>query len=128
MLTLGEPIQFSNAQWKQVKDAEIKIIELSLLKVDKAKNKIKAFHFSDKNSLAFDTVYSALGCRKNNRLGTDIGARIKKGELFVNKYQQTNIKGLYAAGDIVSGLNQICVAQPQGAIAATAINKYCQKM
>jgi thioredoxin reductase (NADPH) len=37
---------------------------------------------------------------------------------------QTSIDGLYAAGDVVHGLNQICVATGQAAIAATAIHHY----
>ena len=42
--------------------------------------------------------------------------------LTVDSHQQTTIPGLYAIGDIVAGLNQICVATGQAAIAATAIH------
>ena len=34
----------------------------------------------------------------------------------------TNVEGLYAAGDVVQGLDQISVACGQAAIAATAIH------
>ncbi|SNS87210.1 hypothetical protein SAMN06265795_10856 [Noviherbaspirillum humi] len=38
----------------------------------------------------------------------------------------TSVPGLYAAGDVVSGLNQIAVATGQAAIAATAIHNSLQ--
>ena len=52
---------------------------------------------------------------------------MSKGSLIVNKRQETSVRGLYAAGDIVSGLNQICVAESQAAIAATAIHEKLNK-
>lgn len=44
------------------------------------------------------------------------------GCLHVNDHQETSVDGLYAAGDLVRGLNQISVAQAEGAIAATDIH------
>ncbi len=46
----------------------------------------------------------------------------ENGELFVDQHYQTSIEGLYAVGDVVNGLNQICVASAHAAIAATAIH------
>jgi len=40
----------------------------------------------------------------------------------VDDRQQTSIPGLYAAGDMVRGLNQITTAQGEAAIAATAMH------
>lgn len=44
------------------------------------------------------------------------------GRIFADKRQRTSVPGVYAAGDIVRGLNQISVAMGQAAIAATAIH------
>src|SRR5690606_32689291 len=41
------------------------------------------------------------------------------GELKVDSHQQAGRPGLYAVGDVVSGLNQISVAVGQAAVAAT---------
>jgi thioredoxin reductase (NADPH) len=41
---------------------------------------------------------------------------------IVGRHQRTSVEGLYAAGDVVLGLNQISVAQAEGAIAATDIH------
>ena len=41
--------------------------------------------------------------------------------LFVSAHQEASVAGLYAAGDLVRGLNQISVANGEAAIAATAV-------
>jgi len=73
--------------------------------------------------LVFDVAYSALGCTPQNHLAASLGARMDDSNaLRVNSHQQTSIEGLYAAGDIVRGLNQVVVAAAEAAIAATDIH------
>lgn len=71
----------------------------------------------------FDMIYGALGTLVNSGLAQTLGARCtENGELLVDDHQQTSVDGLYAAGDIVAGLNQITVAMGHAAIAATAVH------
>ena len=42
--------------------------------------------------------------------------------LFTGEHQETSVEGLYAAGDLVRGLNQIGVAVGEAALAATAVH------
>ena len=71
----------------------------------------------------FDLVYSALGTSPNAELARALGARLSDDRcLAVDDHQQTSVPGLYAAGDVVRGLNQIAVAGAEAAIAATAIH------
>lgn len=71
----------------------------------------------------FDLVYSALGASPNTDLARGLGARMgDDGRLCVDAHQATSVPGLYAAGDVVRGLNQIAVAGAEAAIAATAIH------
>jgi thioredoxin reductase (NADPH) len=72
---------------------------------------------------SFDLVYSALGTSPNADLAGSLGARLgEDGRLFTDPHQQTSIPRLYAAGDVVRGLNQIAVATAEAAVAATAIH------
>lgn len=72
----------------------------------------------------FDCLYLALGCEMQSRLAVQWGAaHDADGNLMVNAHQQTSLEGLYAAGDVVRGLNQIAVATAEAAIAATDIHK-----
>ncbi|OGN44096.1 MAG: pyridine nucleotide-disulfide oxidoreductase [Caulobacterales bacterium RIFCSPHIGHO2_01_FULL_70_19] len=74
-------------------------------------------------SRAFDLVYSALGTSPNAQLARAVGAAVgDDGRLVVDAHQRTSVAGLYAAGDVVRGLNQIAVATAEAAIGATAIH------
>jgi thioredoxin reductase (NADPH) len=71
----------------------------------------------------FDHLYLALGCEPQSRLARACGASCDAaGNLTVDAHQQTSVANLYAAGDVVRGLNQIAVATGEAAIAATAIH------
>lgn len=71
----------------------------------------------------FEVLYAALGTIVNSSLAKLLGAACTtEGYLIVDEHQQTSVDGLYAAGDIVAGLNQITVAMGQATIAATAIH------
>ena len=78
---------------------------------------------------AFDLVYSALGASPNAELARGLGARLSDdGRLEVDLHQATSVPGLYAAGDVVRGLNQIAVATAEAAVAATDIHNRLRRM
>jgi len=77
----------------------------------------------DGELLHADVLYSALGSRPQTGLARSLGASCdEKGKLQVDHHCRTDVPGLYAAGDVTGGLDQIAVAMGQGAIAATAIH------
>jgi thioredoxin reductase (NADPH) len=77
----------------------------------------------DGSAHAFDVLYAALGCHPRIELATALGAeRDTTGNLAVDAHKQTNVRGLYAAGDVTGGLDQLVVAMGEAAIAATAIH------
>jgi thioredoxin reductase (NADPH) len=75
------------------------------------------------NKEVFDSVYPFLGADTTAGIVATLGAALsEKGELLVDRQQMTTVPGLYAIGDIVSGLNQISVAVGQAALAATHLH------
>jgi len=71
----------------------------------------------------FDCLYLALGCRMNSEIAVAVGAAHDDDlNLRVDDHQRTSVQDLYAAGDVVRGLNQITVAGGEAAIAATAMH------
>lgn len=78
---------------------------------------------SDGSLHRFDVLYCALGLTVNSSLAADLGARRDNdGQLLVDEHYQTSVAGLYCAGDVVQGLNQIIIGCGHAAIAATAIH------
>ena len=72
--------------------------------------------------LAFDSIYPAMGSVIRSDLAVAAGARATdEGCLEVDDHQRTSIPGLFAAGDVVRGLDQISHAMGEAGVAATAI-------
>jgi thioredoxin reductase (NADPH) len=69
----------------------------------------------------FDSVYPALGSDTHIELAQQVGAALEEGNLVVDSHQRTSVPGLYAAGDVVLGLDQISHAMGEGGVAATTI-------
>jgi thioredoxin reductase (NADPH) len=75
----------------------------------------------------FDSVYPALGSDTHTQLAEMVGADLSKDACIkVDTHQRTSVPGLYAAGDVVMGLDQISHAMGEGGVAATTIrNDLC---
>ncbi|MDE2618959.1 MAG: NAD(P)/FAD-dependent oxidoreductase [Sphingomonadales bacterium] len=70
----------------------------------------------------FASVYPALGSEVRGELALALGAGAgADGGLRVDAHQRTTVPGLYAAGDVTLGLDQISRAMGEAAQAATAI-------
>jgi len=73
----------------------------------------------------FDVVYPALGVRPRTGLAVALGLRTDDaGCLDADAPFETQVPGLYSAGDIVEGLDQIAVAMAHGAIASTKAHNW----
>lgn len=75
----------------------------------------------------FDSIYPALGSDTHTQLAEMVGAKLSADQsIVVDRHMRTSVKGLYAAGDVVIGLDQISHSMGQGGVAATAIrNDLC---
>jgi thioredoxin reductase (NADPH) len=70
----------------------------------------------------FDTIYPALGSDTHTQLAEMAGADLSNDQCVkVDSHQRTSVPGLYAAGDVVIGLDQISHAMGEGGVAATTI-------
>jgi thioredoxin reductase (NADPH) len=82
----------------------------------------------DGSRYSVDVLYPALGGKVRAQLATHLGAECtESGYLKVDAHQRTTVPGLYAAGDVVDELNQICVGTAHAAIAATDIYNVLRK-
>ncbi len=73
-------------------------------------------------TMTIDGVFIAIGYTPNNELAKKLGIETdEEGYIKVDSGQRTNIKGIYAAGDITGGVKQIVTAVSQGAVAAMTI-------
>ncbi len=74
---------------------------------------------------SFDSVYPALGSHIRSELAVELGAEAtEEGCLTVDDHLETTVPGLFAAGDVVLGLDQISHAMGQAGVAATTIRNH----
>jgi thioredoxin reductase (NADPH) len=77
---------------------------------------------TDTGAHRFDTVYPALGSDIHGALARMLDvAQSDEGCIKVDAHQRTSVTGVYAAGDVVKGLDQISHAMGEGGVAATTI-------
>ena len=70
----------------------------------------------------FDSVYPALGSDTHTQLAEMLGAKLSADCcVIVDSHQRSSVPGLYAAGDVVLGLDQISHAMGEGGVASTTI-------
>lgn len=123
LLTLGRSLGLSEQDRNRMREAGIRVIETPMTALSFDGNKVAAFRAESGEEHRFDSVYSMLGVIVRSHLARALGAECDEdGNLLVDAHLQTSIPGFYAAGDVVSGLNQISVATGHAAIASTAIH------
>ena len=126
LMSLGARVALSAEGQRRAREMEIRVIDAAVDALEVEGDRIAAIRAGGEE-YRFDTMYSALGLTVRSELGVAAGAEHNdNGALIVDEHCQTSVKGLYAAGDTVAGLNQIVVAMGQAAIAATAIHNGCE--
>jgi thioredoxin reductase (NADPH) len=107
--------------------AEVAVLDEPVLAVACVEGKVR-LDLGAGRAVLFDAAYSGMGIAPQTDLVTDLGPRLAAdGRIETDARQQTSVPGLYAAGDVVTGLNQIAVAMAQGEIAATAVHNAARR-
>ncbi|RCV63887.1 thioredoxin reductase (NADPH) [Methanophagales archaeon] len=111
---------------KNLKEAGIRILWNSVIteiKGDTAVSSVVRYDkkTGDEDVLPVAGVFISIGEEPVNGLATQMGIMMdKSGYIITDKSQRTNLKRVYAAGDITGGVRQIVVACAEGAIAASS--------
>jgi thioredoxin reductase (NADPH) len=112
---------------KSLEDNKIPIIWNTVVKEirgDKLVTAVLLENTRDKSqsTMAMDGVFIAIGYVPNNELPKKLGVMTDgEGYVKIDASHRTNVKSVYAAGDITGGFKQIVTAVGQGAVAANTI-------
>jgi thioredoxin reductase (NADPH) len=124
LITLGETLSPEDDQ--RAREHGIRVITAPIETLEVEGDRINAVRAGGQEH-RFETLYSALGLKVRSDLALALGAEHDEvGALIVDDHNRTTVPGLYAAGDVVRGLNQIVVAMGHAAIAATDIHNHCE--
>jgi len=105
---------------RQLKEAGIECVDGPAQAVAIARNCITVN--TAEGRYTFDSIYPALGSDTHTQLAEMVGAKLAEdGCILCDSHQRASVPGLYAAGDVVHGLDQISHAMGEGGVAATTI-------
>ncbi len=88
---------------------------------------VESVQFEDGDTLEVKGVFVALGVAGSGELARKVGAETENGRIKVNEKMQTNLPGLYAAGDCTGGMLQVYKAVYDGATAGLAMLEYLKQ-
>ncbi len=112
----------SDARRRDLAEAGIALMETPVEAVTVTDGRISCLEM-DGHKHPFDVVYAALGVTPRTRLARDLGVALgDDGRLDCDLHGRTGAPGVWAAGDIVHGLNQVAVAVGEGSAAAIDVH------
>lgn len=84
--------------------------------------------FADGSREKFDGIFIACGTAGAFELSKKLGLETANNKIVTNEKRETNIPGIYAAGDCIAGLQQIAKAVYDGMIAGTEALKFLKSL
>ncbi len=116
---------------EQLNHSDVKIIRDAWVKEIRGGTEVEAVLLTDGDVLKVNGVFVELGAKGAMELAANLGV-VFDAETFsfieTNKKQETNIPGLYAAGDITGQPWQIAKAVGEGCVAGMEAAKYAKRL
>lgn len=102
-------------------------VNKSKIKAITGTNKVERIEFEDGTSMDCQEVFIALGEAGGSDFAKTLGIIQNGDNIKVNENMETNVKGIYASGNITGGLLQVCKDVYEGAKAALSAVNYIRK-
>ncbi len=123
--TNGKPMELSG---KYDNSAELFRIDTRQISKLDGSDFLQRIHFTDGTSEDIDGIFVASESASSIDFARKLGVLADGNKVVIDATQQTNLEGLFAAGDCASGFKQISVAVGQGALAGKAIADYVKSL
>jgi len=126
LMPLTHP-ELSSAEARALADAGIRLEAGALRALEPGADDITV-RLDTGASLAFDVIYPALGRRPRSILAEQLGLDLTEaGCVTPDAVFESGVAGVFAAGDLVEGLDQISVAMGHGAVAGTRAHNWLRE-
>ena len=119
--TNGLKPEFSKEFQQEAK--RFNINEKNILSLE-GKDFLQKIVFHDGGTESIDGLFVAYESASSTDFARKLGVLTENGAILVNSDMQTNIDGLFAAGDCTGGFKQIATAVGQGALAGRKIIEF----
>jgi len=102
---------------------EAKVIEKQVARIQ-GDIVVQSVIFKDDSELKIDGLFIAYGVAGSSEIALKLGVLMENNRIIVNENMETNLPGLFAAGDCIGGIYQIAKAVYDGSRAGMASSKY----
>lgn len=104
------------------------ILNTTKLKAIIGEDKVQAIEFEDGTQETLSGVFVAFGSASSVDLAVTLGVAVENNKIMVSKAMETNVPGLFAAGDCTPGLMQISKAVGDGCVAGIQAVAYIRAL
>ncbi|HEX2605954.1 MAG TPA: NAD(P)/FAD-dependent oxidoreductase [Flavisolibacter sp.] len=106
----------------------IQVVRWPMARLQGTDGQLEKIVFKNGEEAPCDAIFFVNGYTQHCNLAETFGCEMsRKGVVVTNRFQQTNIEGLYVAGDAARDMHFVVVAAAEGAKAGVIINKELQK-
>ena len=126
---ISDKLEVTAALEKQLKDSAIVIHESSQVKEIVGENAVEAIVLRDDLKVPVNGVFIELGAKGVMELATHLGVQLDDQMKYIqtNKMMETNVPGVFAAGDICGPPWQMAKAVGEGCVAGIGAATYARK-
>jgi thioredoxin reductase (NADPH) len=127
----GEEIRAEPINKKRVyENKRIEIIYKTKVVEIKGDKNVNSLIFDSGTEFEIDGVFIEIGSIPNSNLAKNLGVKLnEKGEIMINRKSETNIAGIYAAGDVAdASFKQAITGVSEGVIAAYSAFDYLKNI
>lgn len=125
IFTNGMELELTKKYHKYVE--KFKINTRAIEKID-GTDFLQRVFYKDGTSEEIDGIFIAYESASSIDFARKLGLLTEGNSVLVDKYQQTNLDGLFAAGDCIGGFKQISTAVGQGALAGKKMIEYVKSL
>ncbi|OQD41949.1 pyridine nucleotide-disulfide oxidoreductase [Croceivirga radicis] len=122
LLTQGKPDITEQQRTKLIKN-NVGIRTQAIVELIHENGHLKTILFEDGSIEHFTALYAQVPFKLHSNFPMEMGCQLDEtGRLQVNPFQQTNIKGIYACGDLTSRMRSVAYASATGNIVGAMVN------
>jgi thioredoxin reductase (NADPH) len=127
---VAKKLSVSSELMQRLKQSDVEVLESNWIQEIHGKNSVKSITMQDGSTLNIDGIFIELGSKGALELATQIDVALDTEHfkyINTNRKQETNIPGIYAAGDIVGPPYQMAKAVGEGCVAGIEAATYVRR-
>jgi thioredoxin reductase (NADPH) len=126
ILSHGKPFEFSGQHKELLEKNQIIYQETAKLKAISGQEKVEEIEFADGKKMLIEGIFMGIGSAGAGTFAKKLGLETEGNYIKINQNGQTNLKGIFAAGDCTGQPAQVAVSVGGGCIAALSAIKSLQ--